>query len=61
MTTKFLDNKIALSKFYCRGVAPQAHPPLTSANFVFIVVLPSLILGSAAPGKFFAVLSGPSS
>ena len=23
MTTKFLDNKIALSKFYCRGVSHQ--------------------------------------
>ena len=54
MTTKFLDIKFALSIFYCRGVsqekqhlgtivlsAPKA-PPLRNANFIFIVVSPSL-------------------
>ena len=50
MTTKFLDNKIAISKFYCRGVShekqriwpilslPPKAPPLNTANFIFIVV-----------------------
>ena len=65
MTTKFLDSQIfALSKSYCRGVShgkktaflddfplcPRGPPTSKSANFIFIVVSPSL---TEPPEPFF--------
>ena len=59
-TTNFSTIKISILKFYCRGVShekkqcfwtisplPPTPTPLKSANFIFIVVSLSLILGKA--------------
>ena len=64
MTTKFLDNniftfKILLSWRFPWKIAfgtifplcPPAHPPLKSANFIFIVVSLSLTLCVSSPAK----------
>ena len=54
MTTKFLDNKFARSKFHCRAFPMKnsvfgrfsslspSPPPFKSENFIFIAVSPSL-------------------
>ena len=60
MTTKFLDNKICSFKILLSWrfprknsvlddfpLCPQGPPPSKSENFIFIVVSPSLIFGSA--------------
>ena len=63
MITKFLDNKIALSKFYCRGVShgkqhfgrfsslPPRPAPLKKRKFYFYCRLDVSEIGQACPAK----------